>query len=314
MHTDSHVNPVIVASENGRGGALAAMELLRRGGSAIDAAEMAARVTEDDPEEHSVGFSGLPNLLGQVELDASLMNGRTLETGAVAGVQDYANVISLARAVMEELPHVLLVGRGAERLAAEMGQKPVDQRTLESLERWRARFAEKGVDLSSVELRHLVARLTIPMHLQDRVPHGTVNYLVRDAHGDLASAVSTSGLGWKYPGRVGDSPIIGAGNYCDNRYGAVACTGSGELAIRVSTARSLVLYMKMGMDLAAAGQECLAEIEQLSPRPGQYMNIVAMTPDGQHRGFSTMAEKRYLYYTGEMAEPALGERTTIAGK
>ncbi|HRJ45469.1 MAG: isoaspartyl peptidase/L-asparaginase [Caldilineaceae bacterium] len=310
MHTNSHINPVIIASENGRAGAIAGMELLHRGGSAMDAAELAARVTEDDPEEHSVGFSGLPNLLGQVELDASLMNGRTLESGAVAGVQDYGNVISLARKVMEELPHVLLMGRGAERFAGEMGQKPADQRSFASLERWRKRFEETGVELTGEELRHLVTRLTVPMHLRDRVPHGTVNFLVRDSHGDLASAVSTSGLGWKYPGRVGDSPIIGAGNYCDNRYGAVACTGSGELAIRVSTARSLILYMKMGMDLAAAGQECLAEIEQLSPRPGQYMNIVAMTPDGQHAGFSTTAGKRYLYYTGEMAEPQMGERMT----
>ncbi|MBX3050189.1 MAG: N(4)-(beta-N-acetylglucosaminyl)-L-asparaginase [Caldilineaceae bacterium] len=310
MHTNTHLNPVIIASENGRGGAIAAMELLRRGGSAIDAAELAARVTEDDPAEHSVGFSGLPNLLGEVELDASLMNGRSLETGAVAGVQNYANVISLARAVMDQLPHVLLVGQGAERLAAELGQQPADQRTLESLDRWRARFAEQGMDLSSMELRHLVTRLTMPLHLEDRVPHGTVNYLVRDTHGDLASAVSTSGLAWKYPGRVGDSPIIGAGNYCDNRYGAAACTGSGELAIRVSTARSLVLYMKMGMRLAEAGRECLAEIEQLKPRTGQYMNIVAMTPDGQHSGFSTVPNKHYLYFTGEMAEPALGERVT----
>ena len=308
MHSNSHLNPVIIASENGRPGALAAMELLRRNGSAIDAAELAARITEDDPEEHSVGFSGIPNLLGQVELDASLMNGRTLETGAVAGVQEYGNVIGLARKVMEELPHVLLVGRGAERFAGEMGDKPADQRSFAGMDIWRKRFEETGVDLTGEELRHLVTRLTIPMHLRDRVPHGTVNFLVRDVHGDLASAVSTSGLGWKYPGRVGDSPIIGAGNYCDNRYGAAACTGSGELAIRVSTARSLILYLKMGMSLADAGRECLAEIEQLSPRPGQYMNIVALTPDGQHLGFSTVAEKRYLYYTGEMAEPALGER------
>ncbi len=310
MHTNSHLNPVIIASENGRGGAVAAMELLRRGGSAIDAAELAARITEDDPEEHSVGFSGLPNLLGQVELDASLMNGRTLETGAVAGVQEYGNVISLARAVMEELPHVLLVGRGAERFAGEMGQKPADQRTFASLDYWRTRFTETGVELTGAELRHIVTRLTQPLHLEDRVPHGTVNYLVRDTHGDLASAVSTSGHAWKYPGRVGDSPIIGAGNYCDNRYGAVACTGSGELAIRVSTARSLILYLKMGMSLDAAGLECLAEIVQLNPRVGQYMNIVAMTPDGQHAGFSTVPGKHYLYYTGEMTEPVLGERVT----
>ena len=98
--------PVIVASENGRRGAVAAMELLRNGGSALDAVELACRIVEDDPEEHSVGYSGLPNVVGQVELDASIMDGRTLETGAVAAVHSYGNAITLARRVMEELPHV----------------------------------------------------------------------------------------------------------------------------------------------------------------------------------------------------------------
>lgn len=302
--------PIIVASENGRQGARAAMELLRQGGSALDAAELACRVVEDDPGEHTVGFSGVPNVLGQVELDASIMDGRTLQAGAVAGVQDYGNVASLARKVMEELPHVLLVGRGAERFAAELGRQPQDQRTFAALERWRQRFVDTGVDLEGEPLRRLVPRLTRPLNLQDRVEHGTVNFLIRDSHGDLASAVSTSGIGWKYPGRAGDTPIIGAGNYCDNRYGAAACTGMGELAIRVSTARSLVLYLKMGMSLEAAGRECLDELAYLQPQPGQYMNIVALTPDGQHGGFSTVPGKRYLYFTGEMDEPALAERVT----
>lgn len=302
--------PIIVASENGRQGARIAMELLRNGGSALDAAEVACRVVEDDPGEHTVGFSGVPNVLGQVELDASIMDGRTLQAGAVAGVQDYGNVASLARKVMEELPHVLLVGRGAERFAAELGRQPQDQRTFAALERWRQRFVDTGVDLEGEPLRRLVPRLTRPLNLQDRVEHGTVNFLIRDSHGDLASAVSTSGIGWKYPGRAGDTPVIGAGNYCDNRYGAAACTGMGELAIRVSTARSLVLYLKMGMSLEAAGRECLEELAYLQPQPGQYMNIVALTPDGQHLGFSTVPGKRYLYFTGEMDEPALAERVT----
>ncbi|MEZ4831062.1 MAG: isoaspartyl peptidase/L-asparaginase [Caldilineaceae bacterium] len=116
------------------------MELLRNGGSALDAVEIAARVVEDDPLEHSVGYSGLPNILGDVELDASIMDGLTLRTGAVAGVHNYGNVITLARKVMEELPHVLLVGRGAERFAAELGMQPAEQRSFESLRRWRERF------------------------------------------------------------------------------------------------------------------------------------------------------------------------------
>jgi beta-aspartyl-peptidase (threonine type) len=127
----------------------------------------------------------------------------------------------------------------------------------------------------------------------------------------MASAVSTSGLAWKYPGRVGDSPIIGAGNYCDNRYGAVGCTGMGELAIRVSTARSIILYMKMGMSLEQAGLESLRDLSGLNAGPGQYMNIVTLAPDGSHLGFTTVPGKKYLYVTADMDEPALADRLML---
>ncbi len=140
MSVELEQTPVIIASENGRAGALAAMELLREGGRALDAVELACRITEDDPDEHSVGYSGLPNVAGDVELDASIMDGRSLRTGAVAAVRGYGNPIVLARRVMEELPHVLLAGLGAAQFAAEIGQAPVDQRTEESLRRWRGAF------------------------------------------------------------------------------------------------------------------------------------------------------------------------------
>jgi beta-aspartyl-peptidase (threonine type) len=314
--------PVIVASENGRRGAIAAMELLRNGGSALDAVELAGRIVEDDPEEHSVGYSGLPNVLGQVELDASIMDGRTLQVGAVAAVHGYGNPITLARRVMTETPHVLIVARGAERLAAELDFHPSNQLSEEALRRWRGRYEEYGIDPhTSDALRTVAARLTRPVNLRDMVDkpgkddtQGTVNFIAVDTAGNMASAVTTSGLAWKYPSRVGDSPIIGAGNYCDNRYGGAACTGMGELAIRVSTARSLVLYMKMGMSLHEAGQEILRELADLNPPEGQYMNIVALRPDGEHAGFTTVPGKQYLYFTGEMDEPALALRTQLDGE
>jgi beta-aspartyl-peptidase (threonine type) len=316
---------------------MAAIELLRAGGSALDAVEAACRVVEDDPSDHSVGRGGLPNLLGQVELDASIMCGRTLRAGAVAGLYNYANPITLARKVMEELPHVLLVGRGAERFAAEIGMLPADQRTEEALLRWRERFVEHGIVAgSSDNLRHLAHTLTRPVVLQDRgapvamvasngvsAAHpgmhtgkrddtqGTVNFLARDGAGNLASAVSTSGVAWKYPGRVGDSPIIGAGNYCDNRYGAAACTGMGELAIRVSTARSIVLYLKAGLSLREAGFEALRDIADLGHLPHQYMNFVVLTPTGEHAGFTTVAGRSYLYMSAAMSAPTLTERTLM---
>ena len=315
------VTPIIIASENGRQGAERAMQLLRSGGSALDAVEAACRVVEDDPNEHSVGFGGLPNVVGEVELDASIMDGRTLQTGAVAGVRGYGNPISLARHVLDELPHVLLVGHGAEQLAGELGIARADQRSDEALRRWRERLDEYAIAPGELaNLRHAATRLTRPLDLQDMIAKpghvdslGTVNFLALDAHGNLASAVSTSGLGWKYPGRVGDSPLIGAGNYCDNRYGAVACTGMGELAIRVSTARSLILYMKMGLSLDEAGLETLADLDGLQAGPGQYMNIVALTPDGRHAGFTTVPGKRYLYLSAEMETAQLAARTLLPG-
>lgn len=311
--------PVMVASENGRRGMEAAMAFLREGGSALDAVELACRIVEDDPDDHSVGYGGLPNVLGEVELDASIMDGATLRAGAVAAVQGYGRAITLARKVMEETPHVLVVARGAERLAAELGESPQDQRTEEALQRWRERFGERGLTPGVTENLHSVARiLTQPLNLQDKIYKaarvdmlGTVNFIALDGQGNLASAVSTSGLGWKYPGRVGDSPLIGAGNYCDNRYGAAACTGMGELAIRAATARSLVLYLKCGLSLVEAGRETLRDLLALDAAEGQYMNIVTLTPAGEHAGFSTVPGKQYLFQCAEMDEPQLTDRLML---
>ncbi len=330
--------PLLVASENGFAGMVAAMELMRAGGSALDAVELAARVSEADPNEQSVGYGGLPNILGDVELDASIMDGATLRAGAVAALTEYAHPISLARQVMERLPHVLLVGRGAERFAAELGLLPEDQRVEATMARWAERMAHFGHSAESArtafDLSRIVADLTQPLDLSGAPvapaqasaftgdapiepprddTKGTVNYLALDGAGNIASAVSTSGVAWKYPGRVGDSPLIGAGNYCDNRYGAAACTGLGELAIRAATARSLVLYMKMGMGLIEAGREALCDLKALGDVQNRvdYMNIVALTPRGEAAGFTTVAGKRFLAMSAEMDEPLLLERTLL---
>lgn len=312
--------PVMVASENGRRGMLAAMDLLRQGGRALDAVELACRIVEADPADHSVGYSGLPNLAGEVELDASIMDGRTLKAGAVAALRGYGHPITLARRVMSELPHVLVVARGAERFASELGETPADQLTAEALAIWRQRFLENNLEPQPTgELRQLAQRLTRPLNLRPPQPGpgkddklGTVNFIALDQDGDLASAVSTSGIAWKYPGRVGDSPLIGAGNYCDNRYGAAACTGMGELAIRVASARSLVLYLKMGMTLGEAGLEALRDLHHIRTEPYQYMNMVALTPQGEAGGFTTVPGKQYLHMRADMAEPQLAERTLLA--
>ncbi len=216
-NSGSVLEPVMVASENGRKGMVEAMTLLRNGGRALDAVELAARITEDDPNDHTVGYGGLPNVHGEVELDASIMNGRTLDNGAVAALRGYGNPILIARKIMERLPHVLLAGQGAAEFAKDAGFEPREQLTEEAQRRWRERFTEFDIDPDGEhDAIELASSLTRPHDLQAIAAavakenrYGTVNFLAMDSHGDLASSVSTSGLGWKYPGRVGDSPDRG---------------------------------------------------------------------------------------------------------
>ena len=219
---------LVVASSNGRIGIQQAMAVLRGGGSALDAVVTCIQPVEANPEDHSVGYSGLPNLLGEVELDASLTDGRTLATGAVGTLRGYQDAIVLARRVMEELPHVLITGDGARRLAEEVGLSPVELLTPAAEAVWRGRLPPDGRAETAylAKVRELVGQLSRDPELPDDV-HGTVNVIARDQAGNLACGVSTSGWAWKYPGRLGDSPIVGAGNYSDNRWGAAVCTGLG---------------------------------------------------------------------------------------
>ncbi|HIC92645.1 MAG TPA: asparaginase [Anaerolineae bacterium] len=293
---------IVIASNNGEVGIRAAMEVLRAGGSALDAVEAGIRQVEDEAGDHTVGLGGLPNLLGQVELDASIMDGRTLACGAVGALRGYGHPISIARKVMEELPHVLLVGAGAERFAAEMGFRRRELLTEEAMEIWRGRLRQELPERAFEALAerhdlHKLARLAV------KRGGGTVNFIARDREGNIASGVSTSGLAWKYPGRVGDSPLIGAGNYADNRYGAAACTGLGEMAIRAGTARSLVLYMKMGLSLEEAGRAAMEDLRALAGSYLGEMNIVALDREGRHAGFSNRQGATYIYMAEGMEEP-----------
>lgn len=305
---------LLVGSENARVGFADGMRLLRRGGSALDAVEAAIRCVESHPADHSVGYGGLPNIVGEVELDASLMDGRWLEAGAVCAVHGYEHAISLARQVMRRLPHVLLASAGAERLAREAGM--TRRRLLTA--RAKATFDRKV----GAGLRGRSRRLAARVRAATRDPQvaaraedyfGTVNVIARDRRGSLASGVSTSGWAWKYPGRVGDSPLIGAGNYADNRYGACACTGYGEMAIRCNTAHSVVLYMKMRLSLERAGREAMTDLRHLTVPFPPRMNLVAIDARGRHIGMTseTAREVRYVYQTARMAEPAVRPRLVV---
>jgi beta-aspartyl-peptidase (threonine type) len=280
---------LVVASGNGREGVEGAMKVLRENGSAIDAVEAGIRRVESDPDEDSVGLGGIPNILGQVELDASIMEGRTLAAGAVGALTGVENPISVARRVMELCPHVLLVGAGARRFAEETGFVPCNLLTTPSLQKWRSRLPEQ-ISENFRELEDRGELLPLVRAIAEKMRRaGTVNFLARDERGDIACGVSTSGWPWKYPGRLGDSPIIGAGNYADNRYGAAACTGYGELAIRCNTAHSVVLYMKMGQGVAAACREAMGDLAPLLAAHGGGMNIVAMDRQGYPFGITSSA-------------------------
>jgi L-asparaginase / beta-aspartyl-peptidase len=292
---------IVVASANGWVGIEAAMAVLRRGGSALDAVEAGTRLVEDNVEDSSVGTGGLPNLLGEVELDASIMDGRTLGSGAVAAIKGYPNPISVARRVMTDLPHVMLAGEGAARFAAECGFEQAELLTKESRRIWRERMEGKFPEFYNESDIAYIKRMKeyVQIATDPEKVAGTVNFLARDGEGNIASAVSTSGWAWKYPGRLGDSPIIGAGNYCDNRYGAAACTGRGEMAIRAATARSVVLYMKMGMTLEQAVTEAMKDLWALEDPFYGRMNIVAMDANGTPAAASN-DQTAYIYMTDEM--------------
>ena len=313
---------IVVASSNGDVGIGAAMEILRAGGTALDAVEAATRLVEDNPDDHSVGYGGYPNLLGEVELDASIMDGNTLSAGTVGCLRGFRHPISVARQVMLELPHVMLVGEGAARFAREIGMVEENLLTPEAAEVYQQgitgslppeqqHWLQGGIQ---VNLSRLVRITADPERAA-----GTVNFIAQDSAGNIASAVSTSGWSWKYPGRLGDSPIIGAGNYADNRYGACACTGWGELAIRLGTARSVVLYQRMGYDVQQACRQAMEDLRAGVTEPAQaIMHLVALSPDGQPVGMSTTPDRSYIWMKPEMSEPVEELRmfidlTTIAG-
>jgi beta-aspartyl-peptidase (threonine type) len=305
------VTAIVVASSNGRVGIANAVDVLRNGGSAVDAVIAGIKPVEANPDDHSVGFSGLPNLLGEVELDASIMDGRGLRAGAVGALKTHQDAIEAAFRVMQTLPHVLIVGGGADRFAAEMGLPAVNLLTDEASAIWRERLENEPRDVAyAARIREMVGALASDPQFPEP-PHGTVNFIARDQNGDIACGVSTSGWAWKYPGRLGDSPIIGAGNYADNRWGAAACTGRGEMAQRCLTAHSVVTFMRFGMSLSDALRTAMIDLRSLDDPYASEMNIIALDKIGNPAAASTAKGKTYIYQRIDMADCVESERMHV---
>jgi beta-aspartyl-peptidase (threonine type) len=297
--------PIIVASGNGASALPTGMRILARGGSALDAVEACAKIIEADTTDTSVGRGGKPNVLGEVELDASIVDGTTHRIGAVAALKGYLHPITVARAVMERTPHVFIVGDGAARLAREIGAERTQNLTPSTRKLWVERLRSVGETPSSIRRRPKLLPVVRRVVLEER---GTVNFLALDRRGDVASAVTTSGWAYKYPGRVGDSPIVGAGNYCDSRYGAAACTGYGELAIRNVTAKTAVDRLAGGMSPEKVARAAIADANELADAA---FNIVVLSPTGVHASATNREGRRYVWMTAGMAEPTLEPRMIV---
>jgi len=330
---------IIICAANGYNYLDRGYDLLRSGGDTLDAVNLVIRGPEDDPNDSSVGLGGLPNEEGVVELDASCMHGPTRRCGAVAGVRNIKNVSLLAKTVMERTGHVMLVGEGAERFAVAHGFPRENLLTDESRKTWllwkESMSMEDwwGPGLSDPNyklpddtghtslyqervqrLNDIAAEIGIVPELRamavEQVMHpptGTINCSALNEKGEMSSATTTSGLAWKIPGRAGDSPIIGAGCYCDQDVGAAGATGNGEENIRVAGAHTIVENMRHGMEPVEAGLDALRRIARNynnDQRKLRYTSMVyyVLRNDGAHAGvtlWSGERPRRYAVHDGE---------------
>jgi N4-(beta-N-acetylglucosaminyl)-L-asparaginase len=253
------MEPVVVATwPFGRTAVEIASKLLAAGKPPLDAALAGAQAVEDDPKVHSVGFAGIGNSIGTVSLDACVMDGKTLDCGSVAAVENIRHVAALAKKVYEKTPHVMLVGKGAEWFAIQNGFQLETLLTPESVALWeKDRPKKKG--------------------------HDTVAVLANDGKGHLGGVCTTSGLSYKLPGRVGDSPLIGAGLYVDDEAGAAGATGVGEEIIRVGGAFFIVEQMRAGKSPQEATELAIKRAIAAAVRRGQHpakVAFLALSPKG----------------------------------
>lgn len=318
--------PFAVASANGLEAVKKAVEVLRAGGDTLDAALEGVRIVELDPKDNSVGYGGLPNEQGVVELDASVMHGPTRRAGAVASLRGVRTPAAVAKRVMEATDHILIVGQGARDFATAHGFEDTNLLTEESRiawMRWKETMSAEdkwgaspfvpapASPAGQKRLSQAVTRGTTSFQLAEewakgdaakrddllawaegvarRPPTGTINLLTLDAARDISGTTTTSGLAWKIPGRVGDSPLIGCGLYVDNDTGAAGSTGRGEEVIYINGGRTVVEYLRQGK---TPEQACLDALKLIAARYGNDreklkdidVNFYAINKKGEYAG------------------------------
>jgi N4-(beta-N-acetylglucosaminyl)-L-asparaginase len=302
---------VCIASGNGLRATQRAMDMLKSGADTLDAVIAGVNILELDPEDTSVGYGGLPNEEGVTELDASVMHGPTRRCGAVGGIRGCRTPSKIAKLVMEQSDHVMLAGQGADKFAVEMGFPTESLQTEKSRLAWvvwKQSMRDKdghsnwgpGLDTApqkaTAELKRLFPHadedtLAWAREMAIHPPTGTINCLALNMKGEMSGTTTTSGMAWKIPGRLGDSPIIGAGLYVDQDIGAAGSTGRGEENIRIAGAHTIVENMRHGMSPKEAGLDALKRISRNFRNDKAWLskvdiNFYALRNDGEFAGVS----------------------------
>lgn len=308
-------HPVVISSANGLKAIEKAMALLKEKKEPLDAVIAAVNIVEDDPNDHSVGLGGLPNEDGVVELDASVMHGPTHKAGAVAALRNIKNPSKVARLVMERTDHALLVGEGAFRFARAHGFKEEELLTDDARKmwlQWKENRSHEDDWLSPEE----TGATTRPAagargRGRDLIEHtwGTINCCAVDESGNLAGVTTTSGLSYKIPGRVGDSPIIGAGLYVDNEVGAAGSTGRGEANLQNCTSFLIVELMKAGrspqdaclMAMQRVADHTESRLRDKNGRPEFDLKLYALAKNGRYGGASMWSGGQFAVHDGTSA-------------
>jgi N4-(beta-N-acetylglucosaminyl)-L-asparaginase len=303
--------PLVIASANGLRATDQAMQMLRAGDDTLDAVVAGVAIVEADPEDTSVGYGGLPNALGVVQLDSSVMHGPTRGAGAVGALEGFKHPAQVARAVMQYTDHVFLVGRGAARFAREMGfeeENLLTDRARRIWLRWRARLSPNDDYLTPEQSGEQIPGFGLEDAWEGVRRHGTINCCALDASGNLSGVTTTSGLAFKVPGRVGDSPIIGAGLYVDNDVGAAGSTGRGEAVIKTCGSMLVVEFMRRGLAPTDACLEALRRIVRFTVekrllngegRPNFNVNFYAVNKRGEYGAAAIWSGSRYVVYDAE---------------
>ena len=304
------IRPIVVSSANGLETVKKAMEMIKAGADPLDAAIEGVAIVEADPKDNTVGYGGIPNEDGVVELDAAVMHGPTHSGGSVASLRNIMHPAAVARLVMKRTDHCLLVGEGALRFAKMHGFKEIDLLTEDSRKIWLHwketngkdddRFPPPDDELEPIVREFFGIRKT-----------GTIHCSALDTHGDMGCTTSTSGLFYKIPGRVGDSPIMGAGLFLDNEVGTAGSTGRGEANLLNLSSHTIVEALRRGLAPKDAAMEAVKRIvaTNKSPRlrdpkgrPNFDVKFYCIAKDGRYAGASLWAGAKMAVHDGDSAK------------